>query len=218
MWRWRYTLVVRTFMLLLIARVCVPVTEKSGGVVAIALIGVAIAAVCGAVGLAMSRQKVGQVTIVNYLAPIVMPWGYRIGRGRIGFYIGESWLRWMLMATGMVVLASRSFSPHAVYRPGIVACVVLFLSWVVVGEVALRLITNLVTRANGNPLPPGTFPPIVGMIAVVLASAGLTLWGVTAGQFYGAMLLTAGPVAVVGGGYGLMLLVFLTFGRNMRWN
>ena len=95
---------------------------------------------------------------------------------------------------------------------------VLCLSWVVVGEGALRLTTNLVTRANANPLPPGTFPPIAGMIGLVLASAGLTLWGSTAGQFYTAMLLTVGPVVVIGGGYGLMLLVFLTCGRNMRWN
>jgi hypothetical protein len=39
-----------------------------------------------------------------------------------------------------------------------------------------------------------------------------------AGQFYFAMLLTVGPVVVMPGGYGLMLLVFVTFGRNIRWN
>ena len=138
--------------------------------------------------------------------------------GRIGYYIGESWLRWMLMATGMAVLAARHFNGNLTYRPGVVACVILLLSWIAVGEGALRLITNLVIRANDNPLPPGTFPPIVGMIGLVLASAGLTLWGSTPGQFYVAMLLTVGPVTVLFGGYGLMLLVFVTCGRNMRWN
>jgi len=218
MWRWRYTLIVRSFMLLLIARICVPVTERFGVLVAIAVAAVMIAAMCGALGLAMSRQKVGQVTIVNYLAPIVMPWGYRIGRGKIGFYIGESWLRWMLMASGMIVLAARHFNAYVAFHSGVIASVIVFLSWIVVGEGALRLITNIATRANDNPLPPGTFPPILGMIGLVLASVGLTLWGSTAGQFYFAMLLTVGPVAVICGGYGLMLLVFLTFGRNMRWN
>jgi len=194
------------------------VTARFGAVAAIAVAAVMLAAMCGAMGLAMWRQHVGQITLVNYLAPIVMPWGFRIGRGKIAFYMGESWLRWVLMAGGMIFLAARHFNPHAAYHPGVVACVILFLSWVAVGEGALRLITNILTSANDNPLPPGTFPPIVGMIGIVLASAGLTLWGSSAGQFYAAMLLTVGPVAVLCGGYGLMLLVFLTCGRNMRWN
>src|SRR5205814_6218967 len=93
--QWRYILIVRSFMLLLIARICIPLTEKLGAVGAIAVAAVMLAVMCGAMGLAMYRQHVGQVTILNYLAPIILPWGYRIGRGKIRFYIGESWLRWM---------------------------------------------------------------------------------------------------------------------------
>jgi len=215
--RWRYTLFVRSFMLLLIARFCIPLAVDYGPVVTLAVTAALLAAMCVEMGLAMSSQLGGKITFYNYLAPIILPWGYRIGRGKIAFYVGESWLRWTLMATAMIVLAARNSAPNATYHPGLVACLILFLSWVAVGEAAMRLITNLVTRANSNPLPPGSVWPIAAMIALILASVGLTLWGRTPGQLHLAMLLTAGPVALFCGGFGLMLLVFATCSRNMRW-
>ena len=57
----------------------------------------------------------------------------------------------------------------------------------------------------------GPFTALLGMIALSVALA-------TFGHPWGALAIAAGPIVVLGGGYGLFLAVVLLTGKNARWN
>jgi hypothetical protein len=86
------------------------------------------------------------------------------------------------------------------------------------GAVLLRLLTFILTRANSNPIAPGTFRPIGGLGAVLAASIALVVFGSSAASTNLALLLTGAPIVLFGGGYFLWLACVLTFGRKARWN
>jgi hypothetical protein len=86
------------------------------------------------------------------------------------------------------------------------------------GAVLLRLLTFILTRANSNPIAPGTFGPIGGLAALLTASVALVLFGNSAASTNLALLLTGAPIVLFGGGYFLWLACALTLGRKARWN
>jgi hypothetical protein len=208
---WRYIVVARSVMFALIAAVSIPLLQKLGAWPAAGLTASILAVCCVLVGVAMGLQPPGRMSIVNYGATFILPWGYKIGRGRIIPIIVESWLKWTLIASAMILSQSQP-------RLSLISSIVLPVSWLVIGEGLWRLLTHLLTRANSNPLPPGTLTPIAGMTLLLVASALLTAFGTTPWHLHLALLLTAAPVGVVCGGYGLMLLAMLTSGRHARWN
>lgn len=214
----RYTILSRTFMILLTAFACTTLIARTGAWTAAGIWIATIGLVCGSTALVMRLQPPGRVTPINYIAGIVLPWGYAIGRGRLLPIVLESWFRWALLGGAIVLLAARSRAAAAAYHPGPVLTTLLLLSWIVMAAAALRLITHVLTRANDNPIPPGTFGPILAMLGLLAASVALTAFGHTPAHARLALLLTGAPVAVIAGGYGLMMLVMLTFGRHARWN
>ena len=61
----------------------------------------------------------------------------------------------------------------------------------------------------------GSLWKLVAVITgVICASVGLYLGG----QTTAALIVGGGPPAVIGGVFGLVLLIFATVGRNTRWN
>ena len=64
---------------------------------------------CCLVALGMHMQPMGKVGIFNYLAGIVLPWGYKIGRGKLVPIVIESWIRWVLLGAAVVVLAAHGY-------------------------------------------------------------------------------------------------------------
>src|SRR5436309_1309216 len=93
----RYRVLSRLLMIGFAAYVCTTLTSRTAMWPSIALWALIMAALCGGVALLMKRQAPGRVTAINYLAGIVLPWGYRIGRGKLLPIVIESWFRWLLV-------------------------------------------------------------------------------------------------------------------------
>jgi hypothetical protein len=200
----------RLLMFSLTALACVWLMSRFGAWIAMGLWAAAMAAVCGGTALLMNRQSPERVTPINYLAGFVLPWGYKIGRGKLLPIVGASWLGWVVAGLAVIVLRTRT--------PGVIVPAMLFASWMIIGAVVVRMVTMLLMRANANPLPPGTFAPILSMIALLVASAAFVVFGRSNAWTNVALLLAGGPIVLIGGGYLLWLGVMLTFGRNARWN
>jgi len=215
-----YTILWRLIMFSLTAFVCVWLNKLVPAAAAIGIWAVGVGILCCLVALGMHRQPVGKVTVFNYLAGIVLPWGYKIGRGKLLPIVIESWIRWVLLGAAVVALTAHGFDSLAPsgYHRGPVVSTLLLLCWVIDAAVLFRIVTMLAIRANDNPLPPKTFPPILALFGMIVVSAGLVIFGHSAAADRIALLICGGPILLIGGGYGLFLLVMMTAGRKARWN
>jgi hypothetical protein len=221
-----FKIISRLVMLCLTALTCTWLSKLTGAWIATACWAAILAVLCGGTALLMRAQAPGRVTPINYLAGIVLPWGYKIGRGKLPPIVLCSWLGWLTIGTAAIILTAQGCRPYGAgwsahpatteYHRGSVVNALLFLSWVIDGAVLVRLVTVISTRSN--PIPPGTLKPIAIITLLLLASIALAIFGHGAAQSNLALLLTAGPIVIIGGGYGLMILVMVTFGRNTRWN
>ena len=162
-----YTIHWRLIMFSLSAFVCVWLSRLFPAAAAIGIWALGIGILSCLVGLGMRMQPMGKVGIINYLAGIVLPWGYKIGRGKLVPIVIESWIRWVLLGIAVVILAIHGYrgassSPAGDYHRGPVISTLLLLAWIIDAAVLFRIITMLAMRANANPLPPKTLPPILG--------------------------------------------------------
>jgi hypothetical protein len=217
-----FTLVYRLLMFGLTAGVCIGLASRFGPWAAIGIWTAGIGALCGGVGLLMKRQPMGEVTFVNRLTAVVLPWGFRIGRGKLLPIVIESWFRWVLLGIAVVVLLPYGLGAHSqqagAYHRGLTASVLLLVSWLIDGTVVLRLITTLLMRGHANPIAPGTIVPIFVLIGMIAASAALACFAANWAMTGAAVLIAGGPIVVIGGGYGLVLAVMALSGRKARWN
>jgi hypothetical protein len=205
-----FQIVSRVLMFGLTAVVCAWLTSKFGGLRAMGLWALALAVVCGGTALLMNVQPPGRITPINYLAGVVLPWGYKIGRGKLLPIVVASWLGWVVAGLAVIVLRTRV--------PGVTMPAMLFASWIIAALVVLRLVTMILTRGNSNPIAPGTLTPIVALGALLIASIAMVIFGRSETWTNLALLLTGGPILFLGGGYLLWLGAVLTIGRNARWN
>jgi hypothetical protein len=223
----RFTIISRLAAFAAVAGVCTWLNSRFGPWTAVGLWSAGAGFLCGLVALLMHRQPMGRVTIVNYAAGVVLPWGYRIGRGKLPPIVLLSWAGWTSLGAAFIIARMRGWNGFinqagtpqtGEYHRAMVMTILLVASWVIDAAVVLRLITFLVMRANPNPIPPGTFGPILGILAILAASVALTIFGHSALTSNLALLLTGGPILLIAGGYALVLLAMLTFGRHTRWN
>src|SRR5262249_38458976 len=113
----------RLLMIGLIALTCLWLASKTSALGAIGIWAAVIAAVCGGVALLMHVQKPGRITPINYIAGIVLPWGFAIGRGKLLPIVIESALRWLLVGVAVIILRTHS--------QGVIVPVLLFASWMI---------------------------------------------------------------------------------------
>jgi hypothetical protein len=220
-----YRIFCRLLMLGVTALVCLRLTSVAGPWLAVGIWVAGIGLLCGVVACLLRLQPPGRVGAINHISAFVLPWGFSIGRGKLLPIVLTSWFGWALLGAAVIVLNAHGYGLHgqgsidaaAYHRSGLMT-ILLLASWIIDGAVALRLITVVATRANDNPMPPGMLRPILAILALLAASITLTVIGHTAGQARLALLLTGGPIVVLGGGYGLWLLFMLTVGRKTRWN
>ncbi|HYD02052.1 MAG TPA: hypothetical protein VEB22_12565 [Phycisphaerales bacterium] len=179
---------------------------------------VALAALlCAAGALLIRSQPVGTPTMFGRIGYLVTHFGFRAGHGRLPFAAAVSWCVWSVVGLGAIWVAVTWWTPIV----GAMA-----LSWVV-DVLALLFLWGIVLQnrprpgAGGPPAQraPGAVVKLSGLgVAVLTVSAALWwLVGTPAAQF-AALAIAAGPLVVVGGGYGLFMLALLTVGRNVRWN
>ena len=137
----------------------------------------------------LKGSGVGRVTWRNYLAGYVLPWGFRIGRGRLGAITVAAWAVWVLIGMAAILLmghlrwsgsASATDTPAAPAPDGPhpVLAVLLFTTWVVYGVCLLHLVGLLLNQFRASPGPRGTvLKAAASLVALLAGSAALWFTG-----------------------------------------
>ena len=98
-------------------------------------------------------------------------------------------------------------------EPSLGMRVALLAAWLIDASALVFLLGTIVQATPGGRV--GSVWKLVAFTTAVLcASVGLYVGG----QATAALLVGGGPPAVIGGVFGLVLLIFATVGRNTRWN
>lgn len=219
-------IVMRGLALAAAGAICAELALKLGPWKAIAIWAAGVAVVDAAVALLMHRQSPPEkISWINYVAGVVLPWGYRIGRGKLWPIVVTSWAIWMLLGAAVIVatVASAAESEvaaaaHAPARRGPLVMTLLCLAWLVDGGVLLRCIGLLATSANARHMMRSLAVPMLVLAGILVASIALVVTNCTAAAARVALLIAGGPPLLVGLGYGAFVLVILTVGRKARWN
>ncbi len=159
--------------------------------------------------LLLARQPIGQGTAAGLAGSLIVHWGYRVGNGRLARAVGISWVVWMVVGAAAIGIVKHRAEP---------AAILLILAWLVDGLLLMRLCGIAILFRRSGRLPWHIMKFIGVLIAMIACSAGL--WWGTGGDWGRrmALWLAGGPPLLIGGGYGLLLLVMLAAGRKARWN
>ncbi|QEL16379.1 hypothetical protein [Limnoglobus roseus] len=163
-----------------------------------------------ALGAALLRtSRVGEITWRNRAAGYLIPWGWRLSRGRLWVAAVFSWVTWM--AVGGAAFAMR---PGAMTEPSTTGVrAALFAAWVI-DAAALVYVLGTIWQATPGSRVRSLWKLVTVITAVLGASVGLYVTG----RPTEALMFGGGPPLAVGGGMGLFVLTVLIFGRNTRWN
>jgi hypothetical protein len=199
----------RTVQVVAAAGACYVLAESFGPSIALLLWG-GIAAVGCCVGTVLLRtSEVGEISWRNRAAGYLIPWGWRLNRGALWPVPLLSWVVWMAIGAAAVLL----WPATAEDGPGVWVRIALFGSWVVDAAALVSLLGTIRQATPGSRV--GSLWKLVAVITLLIgASVGLYVGGLTTA----ALVLGGGPPAFVGGCAGLIALVFMTVGRNTRWN
>jgi hypothetical protein len=220
-------ILIRGLSLAAAGAICAELALKLGPWRAMALWAIGVAVVGGVVAFLMHRQSPPEkVSWINYAAGVVLPWGYRIGRGKLWPIVATSWAIWMLLGVAVMAATVRTAGhtqagvvvATASSQRGPVVMTLLCLAWLVDGGVLLRCIGLLATSANPKHMMRSLAVPMLVLAGILVASIALVVANSTAIAAQLALLIAGGPPLLVGGGYGIFVLVMLTAGRNARWN
>jgi hypothetical protein len=175
-----------------------------------ALIWAGIAVIACGVGTVLLRTSpVGRVTWRNRAAGYLIPWGWRLNRGRLWPVAVVSWVGWMAVGAAVFVLRPGSANEDS----GVGLRVALFAAWVV-DAAALLFVLGTIRQAT-----PGSRVRSLWKLAAVIALVGGASIGLyLGGRSTAALVVGGGPPLAAGGCTGLVVLVFMTVGRNTRWN
>lgn len=182
------------------------------------------AVVAGLGALLLKTSTTGQITWKNWAAGCLMPWGYKLGQGRLGWIIVLSWIVWSLIGVAVVVQQAVSTAPPTTPTtapsdvPSAFWSWMLFAAWAGNGAALLYLLGTIgnnfkLSSTSGKSL----LKIMVLLITVTAGSVVLHFNGYTRS----AAMLAAGPLLFV----GLILGVFVSIiaiatlsGKPIRWN
>jgi hypothetical protein len=191
----------------------------------------AVAMGCGVTALLMHRQSPPEkISWINYLAGFVLPWGYRIGNGKLWPIVVTSWAIWMLLGGAVVTAVATSrhdatrrdvatvTSADAQPQRSSIVTALLVLAWLVDGGFLLHCIGLLIRQSNRRHMIRSLGVPVLIVAAILVASVALVTINSTPAAARTALLIAGGPPLLIGGAYGGFILMMLTVGRNARWN
>jgi hypothetical protein len=178
----------------------------------------AITAVGCAVGAWLFHTSpLGRANWHNRVAVYFIPWGYRLGRGKLVPIAVAAWLIWMLIGVGAVVIeawggatAAGAGMAWTALGPHPVLAALLFASWCVYGAIVVWQLGFVIASIGTQSAMRLKFPGV----CVGLTAASAALW--MAGHPAWALLVGGGPLAVVGSVYGIWIGLMLT-GGNKSW-
>ena len=206
---------------------CAALAQRLGPLKAVILWACAVGAVDVVTATLIHRQSPPEkVSWINHLAGFVLPWGYRIGRGKLWPIVLTSWLIWMLIGVAvMTAVATNRYDEVAgvatingrTQRNPVVTGL-LVVAWLVDGGVLLRCIGLLATSPNRRQILRSLSVPMAILAGILLASIGLVTVNCTPAAARTALLIAGGPPLLIAVAYGGFVLVMLTAGRHARWN
>lgn len=167
---------------------------------------VASALACGIGAVLLRTSAIRRVTWRNRLAGYLIPWGWRLNRGRLWPIPVVSWVVWMAAGGAAVLLRPTAEELTPVVR------IALFAAWMV--DAALVFLLGTIVQATPGSRVGPLWKPAAGIAGVIVASIGLYLAGLT----MIALVVGGGPPLAIGGGLGLFVLLLATVGRYTRWN
>jgi hypothetical protein len=188
-------------------------TPRCGLACSIVLVSALAGALCAGVAVALRRVPMGRVTFVNRLAPIVLPFGFHIGRGKLWPVVVCSWAGWTIIATIAAVHSATRFqllgsNTHDL-APWFAVVTVIAL---IVDGIGIAFLANNATKYLTL-----RSPGLKSIAVVILILLGLMLGSVLVWRMgyprCGTALAALVPMAV-GGFYSLFFLVM----RNQRFN
>jgi hypothetical protein len=165
-------------------------------------------------------SPLGRVNWHNRVAVYFIPWGYRLGRGKLVPIAVAAWSIWMLIGVGAVVIqarggatAARAGTAWTALGPYPVFATLLFASWVVYGAVVVWQLGLVITSIGSRSRKRLSSLKFIGL-CVGLTAASEALW--TAEHPAWALLVAGSPLAAVVGFYGFWIGLMLT-GGNKSW-
>ncbi|MDY3553653.1 hypothetical protein R5W24_002757 [Gemmata sp. JC717] len=167
----------------------------------------AVACVLGAILLRVSA--VGRVTWRNRAAGYLIPWGWRLNRGRLWPVAVISWCVWFAVGAAAVLLRP----PQDGDCPAVGMRLALFVAWAV-DTAALVFVTGSICQATPGGRVGALWRLGAAIAALIGASVALHLGGLSRA----ALVLAGGPPAALAAGAVLLVVVMATVGRNTRWN
>lgn len=206
---------VRQLVLLAIAAACCSWLVGRYGLLTAGVVWAAVSAIACVLGAVLLRTSpVGRVSWQNRTASYLVPWGVRIGGGRLWPILVVSWLVWLCVLGGAAVLTpGPGADPLTVWE--IAMRVGLGAAWVIDGLALGHVLATLRQHYSAGSRSGRTLSTISAVIVGLMAgSLLLCLFGLTPL----ALLVAGGPPLLIGGGYGLFLAAVLLFGRGARWN
>jgi hypothetical protein len=172
---------------------------------------------CVVGALLIKSQPMGRGTIAGRIGYQVVHFGFKAGQGSLTAAAAISWTVWLVVGSATVWVSQ---GPWDLLRLAMAAAWVMdTLAFFYIWGIALRN-----RPRSGQPdSPPWRLPrPLLklsaGLAGLIIVSGWLWFMMGTPAARLSAVLLAGGPILIVGGGYGLVALVFLTAGRNVRWN
>src|SRR4051794_31396991 len=118
---------------------CAWMATRLGPWKSLALFAGVMGLVCCMTAWIVHRQPPETVTFANYLMAIVLPWGYRIGHGKLRPIILTSWCIWVLLGASAVLATHArrhvSVPTEPVGQRNTTVMTLLALAWIVDGGV-----------------------------------------------------------------------------------
>jgi hypothetical protein len=199
----------RSLIIAAAAAACYALAERFGTLAAGLIWAAAAACACGAGTALLATSALGRVTWRNRVAGYLIPWGWRLNRGRLWPVPIISWAVWVAVGAAALVLRPGPADDE----PGVGPRIALFAAWVA-DAAALLYVAGTIRQAT----PGGrvrSLWELAAVIALVIAgSVVLYLSGLPTA----ALLVGGGPPAVLGGCAAVVVLLVVTLGRNARWN
>ena len=194
--------------------VCLPLTANFGAQVAAPVWAAVMLVACTVGAVLLRTSEVGRVTWKNRIAGFLIPWGVRVSGGKLWPIPLVSWVVWMTIGGGVFTLTPGP-GVEGLSSGDVRSRVLLGLSWAVAGSVFGYTLVNLSRNFSINSSSGRTLTTLSAVVAgLIVLSVTLHLFGFT----LFALVVTGGPILLIGGGYGLFVLAVLVFGRNSRWN
>lgn len=179
------------------------------------------ALVCGLSAWLLTTVQAGEIGWKNRLAGYVLPWGYKLFDGRLGWIAVASWTGWVLLGLA-AILPNLLGGPKP--APGVTPAsspaspnwnLALVTAWVVDGALLLLLATTFLKNFGFGSHEGRSLLLPMGFLAAMIGGSAV-LWSL--GHPRTALAVAAGPTLAVAVAYGLFIAMMLIFGRNARWN